>query len=119
MTQNYTSIRFFNPAAFIHCTRFYLALYIHHIKGSFRPVLVLLLALAVTAIVAPIAVKFFGRPAFGLLSITPFVGFAWVLGKLLNGDFSSGKALTAHYGWMSSTHLDLTFRLDSFPPCSA
>ncbi|APG82514.1 Na(+)/H(+) antiporter subunit A [Corynebacterium pseudotuberculosis] len=88
-------------------------MYIHHIKGSFRPVLVLLLALAVTAIVAPIAVKFFGRPAFGLLSITPFVGFAWVLGKLLNGDFSSGKALTAHYGWMSSTHLDLTFRLDS------
>lgn len=116
MTQNYTS---YTPTRFSIPLRYYIARTFTSpctsttAKGLFRPVLVLLLALAATATVAPIAVKTCGRPAFGLLSITPFAGFAWILGKLINGDFSSGKALTAHYGWMSSAHLDLTFRLDS------
>lgn len=75
--------------------------------------LLLLLALAGASILAPVLVKVLGRPAFGLLALVPLGGFFWVLGQFIGGTFADGGALTAHYPWMSSAQLNLTFRLDS------
>ena len=75
--------------------------------------LLLLLALAGASVLAPFLIRTLGRPAFALLAIVPAIGFGWVLTHLLNGTFNSGGAIAAHYGWMTSAHLNLTFRLDS------
>lgn len=75
--------------------------------------LLLLLALAGASVLAPFLIRVIGRPAFGLLAITPAIGFGWVLSHLIRGTFDSGGAIVAHYGWMTSANLNLTFRLDS------
>lgn len=74
--------------------------------------LLLLGALAGVSIVAPALVKVLGRPAFGLLSLVPFLGFVWVASLFATGAFEGGQVITAHYRWMSQANLDLTFRMD-------
>ncbi|MDO4929368.1 MAG: Na+/H+ antiporter subunit A [Corynebacterium sp.] len=75
--------------------------------------LVLLCALALAAIISPYLIRNLGRPAFGVLSLIPLGGFAWVISLFATGTFKNEGALTRHYGWMTPAHLDLTFRLDS------
>ncbi|VEH06206.1 Na+/H+ antiporter subunit A [Corynebacterium kutscheri] len=75
--------------------------------------LLLLFALAGASVLAPFLIKVLHRPAFGILALVPAAGFIWILKLFNQGTFSGGGALVAHYGWMSSAHLDLTFQLDS------
>lgn len=74
---------------------------------------VLLGALALTAIVAPLLIRTCGRPAFALLALVPAGGFVWVLRHILAGTFADGQSIRAHYRWLPHFHLDLDFRLDS------
>lgn len=81
-------------------------------KGSFGHVLILLIALAVAAVIAPVLLRLLGRSAFGLLALVPAAGFVWVLSLFVDGTFDDGGALYFDLAWMSPVHLDLTFRLD-------
>ena len=75
--------------------------------------LILLGALTVTALVAPWLIRVMGRPAFGVLSLVPAVGFFWVLSLFLSGTLTDGGALVTDIEWMPTAHLNLEFRLDS------
>lgn len=74
--------------------------------------LILLIALAVAAVVAPVLLRLIGRPAFGLLALVPAAGFGWVLSKFLDGTLDNGGALYFDLAWMPNIHLDVTLRLD-------
>lgn len=73
----------------------------------------LLGALIGATFLAPLLIKVIGRPAFGLLSLVPLVGFFWVLNKFTDGAFHDGAMITARYEWMPAAHLGLDFRLDA------
>lgn len=75
--------------------------------------LILLIALAAAAVVAPVLIRRIGRPAFGLLALVPGAGFAWVLLHFLNGTFDNGGALEFRLAWMPAVHLNLDLRLDT------
>ncbi|BAU97084.1 monovalent cation/H+ antiporter subunit A [Corynebacterium suranareeae] len=75
--------------------------------------LILFLALTAAAVVAPALIRTLGRPAFGLLALIPATGFFWVLTEFIKGTFKDGGALSLHYEWMPSAHLDIDFRMDS------
>lgn len=73
----------------------------------------LLIALAAASLAAPLLVRALGQRAFGVLALVPAAGFVWLAREFATGRFAHGGAITAHYGWLTSAHLDLTFRLDS------
>ncbi|WP_080796747.1 Na+/H+ antiporter subunit A [Corynebacterium pacaense] len=75
--------------------------------------LTLLLALTAAAVLAPLLIATLGRSAFLLLALVPAGGFFWVVTEFLNGRFSEGGRLHAHYEWMPSAHLDIDMRMDS------
>lgn len=74
--------------------------------------LVLLGALTLAAVLAPLLLRSLGRPAFVLLALVPLAGFAWVLGQFFNGPLGRGEALVSHTGWLSSLNMNIVFRLD-------
>ena len=75
--------------------------------------LLLLAALTIASLVAPLLIRSLGRAAFGLLAIVPAVGFFWVLSLFTSGRFADGGALEFSLEWMPAAHLNLDFRLDS------
>ncbi|QGU05585.1 Na+/H+ antiporter subunit A [Corynebacterium comes] len=75
--------------------------------------LLLLAALTIAALAAPLLIRSIGRAAFGLLAVVPAVGFFWVLSLFTRGTFADGNALTFALEWMPTAHLNLDFRLDS------
>ena len=75
--------------------------------------LLLLAALTIAALVAPVLIRAMGRSAFGLLAIVPAVGFFWVLNLFLSGTFADGGSLLFVMEWMPAAHLNLEFRMDS------
>ncbi|MCS5479688.1 Na+/H+ antiporter subunit A [Corynebacterium sp. YIM 101645] len=75
--------------------------------------LLLLAALTITALVAPLLIRTIGRAAFGLLATVPAVGFFWVLSLFIGGRFTDGGTLSSTTEWMPAAHLNLEFRLDS------
>lgn len=75
--------------------------------------LFLLCALILTTIIAPVLINYLGRPAFGLLSLVPAAGFAWIASLFASGAFADGRALTASIEWMPTVHLDIELRLDA------
>ncbi|MGP6174667.1 Na+/H+ antiporter subunit A [Corynebacterium sp. A21] len=75
--------------------------------------LILLIALAAAAVVAPALIRLIGRPAFGLLALVPGAGFAWVLSQFFQGTFDNGGALEFRLRWMPSANLNLDLRLDA------
>ncbi|MFC6146815.1 proton-conducting transporter membrane subunit, partial [Corynebacterium nasicanis] len=75
--------------------------------------LLLLAALTIAALVAPVLIRTLGRPAFGILALVPALGFFWVLSLFLSGTFADGGALSFGREWMPAAHLNLEFRLDS------
>ncbi|WP_081602138.1 Na+/H+ antiporter subunit A [Corynebacterium halotolerans] len=74
--------------------------------------LILLGALAVAAVVAPVLIRTMGRPAFGVLALVPAAGFLWVLSLFLDGTFRDDGELNTNIEWMAAAHLNLDFRLD-------
>ena len=75
--------------------------------------LVLLGALIVATVVAPLLIMNVGRPAFGLLALVPGVGFAWTLAHFARGTFREGGTLTYTLEWMPAAHLAVNLRLDA------
>ncbi|QIS23159.1 Na+/H+ antiporter subunit A [Nocardia terpenica] len=67
--------------------------------------LAILLAHAVTALLAPPCVRVLGRRGFYLLALAPLAGFAWVL-----ANWNSGQRIDIR--WAPSIHLDLALRFD-------
>lgn len=67
--------------------------------------LAILLAHAVTALLAPPCVRVLGRRGFYLLALAPLAGFGWVL-----ANWNSGRRIDI--GWAPSIHLDLALRFD-------
>ena len=75
--------------------------------------LLLLGALTVAAVVAPVLIRTMGRSAFILLAVPPAVGFFWVLSLFTGGTFHDGGDVQVTMEWMASAHLNLDFRLDA------
>ncbi|AIT61875.1 Na+/H+ antiporter subunit A [Corynebacterium doosanense] len=75
--------------------------------------LILLFALILTAVVAPLLIRWLGQLGFALLALVPAAGFGWVISLFFRGTFADGGALTADYPWMPEANLALTLRLDS------
>jgi len=68
-------------------------------------VLVLLLAHAGAALLAPVLVRVLGRSGFLLLALVPLTGLLWTLRH-------AGESLRVDIGWISGIHLDLVLRFD-------
>lgn len=75
--------------------------------------LLLLGALTVAALVAPLLIRSIGRSAFALLALVPAAGFVWILSLFNSGTFDNNGALVVAIEWMPTAHLNLEFRLDS------
>lgn len=75
--------------------------------------LLLLAALTIAALVAPLLIRTVGRAAFALLALVPAAGFFWVLSLFAGGTFADDGALFFTMEWMPAAHLNLEFRLDS------
>lgn len=71
--------------------------------------LLLIFALALSALCAPLLIRILGRPAFGLLALVPAGGFFWVLATITKPQF---HALEFHLGWMPAAKLNFTLRMD-------
>lgn len=67
--------------------------------------LVLLLAHAGAALLAPVLVRVLGRSGFLLLALVPLTGLLWTLRH-------AGESLRVDIGWISGIHLDLVLRFD-------
>ncbi|MHA2789887.1 Na+/H+ antiporter subunit A [Corynebacterium sp. S7] len=74
--------------------------------------LLLLIALAIATVAAPLLIRAFGRPAFGILALVPAAGFVWIVSLFSSGTFAQGDQIIAAYEWMPAAHLNLEFRLD-------
>ncbi|ERS51689.1 MULTISPECIES: Na+/H+ antiporter subunit A [Corynebacterium] len=75
--------------------------------------LILLGALIVATVVAPLLIMNVGRPAFGLLAIVPGVGFVWTLAHFARGTFRDGGTLNYTIEWMPAAHLAVDLRMDA------
>ena len=71
--------------------------------------LLLISALALATLCAPLLIRILGRPAFGLLSLVPAGGFFWVLKTVASPNF---QTLDFHLGWMPAAKLNITLRMD-------
>ena len=83
--------------------------------------LIVLAALFITALLAPLLVRWFGRGAFYLLALAPAAGFVWLLTQLpqilsaqQNAPSSQPNA-PPHTGgdWIPQLGVELTFRMDA------
>lgn len=68
----------------------------------------LFLSLLLSSVLAPILIRWLGRPAFGLLALAPAAGFAWICALFYRGNIDQ----TYHHHWMPGAHLDIDFVLD-------
>ena len=84
-----------------------------HVGSTRLTVLILLCALLIASISAPILIHYLGRPAFGLLALVPGAGFVWVISLFANGTFNNGGSVDVSVEWMPAAHLAFDLRLDS------
>lgn len=75
--------------------------------------LILLLALTLTSVVAPLIIRTLGQRGFALLALVPAAGFLWVISLFLSGTFDHGAAITANFEWMPAANLSVGLRMDS------
>ena len=76
-------------------------------------VLILLIALTVATLAAPVLLRTVGRAAFGIIALVPLGGFIWVARLFATGVFANGGEISAAFTWMPSANLNLEFRLDA------
>ena len=75
--------------------------------------LILLIALTVATLAAPVLLRTVGRAAFGIIALVPLGGFIWVARLFATGVFANGGEISAAFTWMPSANLNLEFRLDA------
>ena len=76
-------------------------------------VLILLIALTVATLAAPVLLRTVGRAAFGIIALVPLGGFIWVARLFATGVLANGGEISAAFTWMPSANLNLEFRLDA------
>lgn len=75
--------------------------------------LILLGSLACASILAPLLIRWLGRPAFALLAVVPAVGFFWLLQHFVDGTFSDEGTLEYSLAWVPEIQLYIDLRIDA------